>query len=107
MLENVSKMPNFYGQVLGLLAKIECSARASQVAHKEQACQCMRRKRHMFSPWAGKIPWRRDGSPSCLKNPMDGGAWWAHRESDTTDSHVTESLTEQLSTRLLQVLSTW
>jgi len=26
---------------------------------KELACQCMRRKRHGFDPWVGKIPWRR------------------------------------------------
>ena len=31
-----------------------------------------------FSPWVGKIPWRRNDNPvqySCLKNPMDRGAW--------------------------------
>ena len=35
---------------------------------------------HVFNPWVGKIPWRRDGNPlqySCLENPMDRGAWWA------------------------------
>ena len=26
---------------------------------KEPACQCRRHKRHRFSPWVGKIPWRR------------------------------------------------
>ena len=35
---------------------------------------------HVFNPWVGKIPWRRDGNPlqySCLENPMDRGAWRA------------------------------
>ena len=47
---------------------------------KEPFCQCRRPRRHRFDPWVGKIPWRRHGNPfqySCLKNPMDRGAWWA------------------------------
>ena len=34
----------------------------------------------MFNPWVRKIPWRRKWHPlqhSCLRNPMDRGAWWA------------------------------
>ena len=27
--------------------------------YKEPACQCRRHKRPRFSPWIGKIPWRR------------------------------------------------
>ena len=45
---------------------------------KESACQRTRHKRHRFDPWAGKIPWRGNGSPlqySCWENPMDRGAW--------------------------------
>ena len=43
------------------------------------AGRCKRRK---FDPWVGKIPWRRAWQPtpvgsSCLKNPMDRGAWGA------------------------------
>ena len=33
-----------------------------------------------FSPWFGKIPWRRDGYPlqfSCPESPTIRGAWWA------------------------------
>ena len=40
----------------------------------------IRDKRCGFDPWTGKIPWRRAWQPtsvSCLKNPMDRGAWWA------------------------------
>ena len=57
---------------------------------KEPACQCRRCKRHGFEAWAWKIPCRGNSNPlqySCLKNPMERGAWWAivHRvaESDT------------------------
>ena len=31
---------------------------------KEPACQCRRHKRHRFSPWVGKIPWRREWLPT-------------------------------------------
>ena len=40
--------------------------------------QCRRPKRHGFSPWARKIPWRRAWQPtpiSYLENPMDRAAW--------------------------------
>ena len=35
-------------------------------------------RRTEFSPWVGKIPWRREWQPlqySCLENSMDRGAW--------------------------------
>ena len=31
---------------------------------KELACQCGRHKRHAFSPWVGKITWRRAWQPT-------------------------------------------
>ena len=31
---------------------------------KESACQCRRRKRHMFNPWVRKIPWMRAWQPT-------------------------------------------
>ena len=45
-------------------------------------------------PGSGRSPGRGHGKPlqySCLKNPMDKGAWWAiqsmgHKESDTTEA---------------------
>ena len=43
---------------------------------KESACQC----RRQFDPWVRKIPLGGHGNPlqySCLKNPIDRGAWWA------------------------------
>ena len=59
----------------------------------ENRLQCRRRRRHGFSPWVGKMPWRRNGNPlqsSCLGNPMDREAWvatspWGRKDSDTTE----------------------
>ena len=47
---------------------------------KESTCQGRRPKRREFSPWVGKIPWRRAWQPTpvfFLENPMDRGAWRA------------------------------
>ena len=52
-------------------------------------------------PGWGRSPWRRKWQPlqySCLKNPLDRGAWWAYspwdqKESDTTElAHTNESV---------------
>ena len=59
---------------------------------KELTCQCRRHKRHWSDLWVGMIPWEGNGNPlqcSCLKNPMDGVAWWVTspqgcKELDTT-----------------------
>ena len=48
---------------------------------KESTCQC---RRHGFDPWIRKISWRGNGNPlqySCLRNPMNRGAWWACKQS--------------------------
>ena len=45
---------------------------------KESVCQCRRLKKRAFDPWVRKIPGGGHGNPfqySCLKNPMDRGAW--------------------------------
>ena len=47
---------------------------------KELACQCRRCKRFRFDPRFGTIPEIGNGNLlqySCLKNPMDRGAWRA------------------------------
>ena len=47
---------------------------------KEPTCQSSRCKRRVFDPWAGKIPWKRNGNSlqySCLENAIDRGGWWA------------------------------
>ena len=36
---------------------------------KEPACQCSRHKRWGFSPWVGKIPWRRAWQPTPIFLP--------------------------------------
>ena len=56
---------------------------------KESACQC---RRCRFYPWVGKITWRKKWQPlqySCLRNPIDRGAWQdpvhgVAKELDTT-----------------------
>ena len=47
---------------------------------EEPACQCRRHERYRFNSWSGRSPGEGLGNPlpySCLKNPMDKGAWWA------------------------------
>ena len=50
---------------------------------KEPTCQC-RRLRHRFSPWVGKIPWRRAWKPTleyaliCLLTLLFGSASTSH-----------------------------
>ena len=34
------------------------------ISGKEPNCQCKRHTEHGFSPWAGKIPWRREQLPT-------------------------------------------
>ena len=49
-------------------------------AGKETACNAGVNRRGSFSPRVGKIPGEGHGNPilySCMKNPMDRGAWWA------------------------------
>ena len=43
-----------------------------QLRGKEPACQCRRHKRHGFTPWVGKIPWRRDWQPTPVFLPVRG-----------------------------------
>ena len=59
---------------------------------KEPACQCRIHKRHGFSPWVGKIPWRRAWQPTPVFLPREsqgqrslaGYSPWGSKESDTT-----------------------
>ena len=47
---------------------------------KEITCECKKFRRRGFSPWVGKIIWRRIWQPtlvSCVENSMDRGVWWA------------------------------
>ena len=50
----------------------------SWLSGKEPACQCKRDRRWRFSPWVGKIPWRRKWQPIPVflpGSPVDRGAW--------------------------------
>ena len=47
---------------------------------KNLPAQYRRQKRCQFSPWVGKIPWRRKWQPTLVflpENPKDRRAWWA------------------------------
>ena len=48
---------------------------ASPASGKEPVCQCPRHKRHRFSPWLEKIPWRRAWQPTPVL--LSGGVWQA------------------------------
>ena len=68
---------------------------------KEPICQWRKCKSCGFSPWVGKIPWRRARQPtSCLDNPMHRAALWA------TVHRVTQSWTQlkQLGMHRLAIL---
>ena len=56
-----------------------CLGFSSGTSGKEYACQCRRYEGCGFSPWVGKILWRRKWQLQhpCLENSTDGGAWWA------------------------------
>ena len=67
---------------------------------KESSCPFRRYKWLGFNPCVGKIPWRKKWQPipySCLKNPIDRGAWQA------TVHRVTKSQT-RLKTHVLLLL---
>ena len=62
--------------------------------HEKPACQCRRLKRHRFSLWVGKIPWRRKWHPSPVFLPGEthgqrnlvGYGPRGCKESDTTEA---------------------
>ena len=59
---------------------------------KEPACQCRRTKRHWFSSWVGKMPWRRKWQPTPIFLPgkshgqksLAGYSPWGRKEVDMT-----------------------
>ena len=60
---------------------------------KETCLHCRRLKRCGFSPWVGKIPWRRKWQPTPEflpgelhgKRNLMGYSLWGRKESDTTE----------------------
>ena len=51
---------------------------SSKKKKKKIHLQCRSCRRHRFSPWARKAPWKINPlQDSHLENPTDRGAWWA------------------------------
>ena len=73
---------------------------------KEPTCQCRRRKRTGFSPWGGKIPWRRAWQPTPLFLP---GESHGQRTSWATVHRISKSWTrlKGLSTAYTDMHSLW
>ena len=61
---------------------------------KKNTCQCRRHKRHGFSLWVWKIPWRKAWQPTPIFLPGEslgqgslvGYSSWGHKELDTTEA---------------------
>ena len=72
-------------------------------AGKEFACNAGDR-RHGFSPWVGKIPWRRKWQPTPVYLP--GESLWTEKPGELRPQGCKESdMTEQLSNYALQGIS--
>ena len=83
---------------------------ASQVrSGEEPTCQC---RRHEFSPWAGKIPWRRAWQPTPVFLPgklheegsLAGYSPLGRNESDTTERLNTDTISINLSINIDHIL---
>ena len=83
---------------------------ASQVhSGEEPTCQC---RRHEFSPWVGKIPWRRAWQPTSVFLPgnlheegsLAGYSPLGRRESDTTERLNTHTISINLSINIYHIL---
>ena len=67
----------------------------SSAIGEEPACQSRIPKRSRFSPWVGKIPWRRAWQPTPVFLPGESHGQmslacyspWGHKELDTTEQH--------------------
>ena len=63
------------------------------ISGMEPACKYRRHKRRGFSPWVGKIPWRRAWQPTpvCLpgeshgQRSLAGSSPWSCKESHMTE----------------------
>ena len=82
---------------------------------KELTCQCRRCKRHRFSPWVRKIPWRRAQQPTPVFLPGESHGQGSlvyspggHRELNMTERLSTAwhiILTEKNLSKQIQLLS--
>ena len=89
--------------LIGAIPSLEASVETEEVigsqgypdgaSGKEPACQCRRHKICRFSPWVGKIPWRRKWQPTPIFLPGEshgqrsllGYSPWSRKESETTE----------------------
>ena len=61
---------------------------------KETACQYRNWRRHRFSPWVEKIPWKRAWKPTAVFLPGESHRWrsfagyspLSHKDLDTTEA---------------------
>ena len=75
---------------------------------KEYTCQRRRCKRHGFSFWVERMPWRRNWQPTPVLLPGEfhgqsnlvGYSSWGHKDSDTTE-HM--DMTEHTQTHTLNM----
>ena len=78
---------------------------------KELTCQCRRHKRHGFSPWIGKSPWRRAWQPTPVFLPGEsygqrslvGNIPQGGKELDVTEETYHASMYISCSRLLFQV----
>ena len=55
---------------------------------KETACQCKRHKRHSFSPWVGKIPWKRSWQHTSVHLPRESHGQIGALQATVQSSHT-------------------
>ena len=68
-----------------------------QLSDKQFTSQC---RRFGFDPRVRKISWRRKYPQySCLRHPMDRGAWWAPVHGATKELNMTQQLNSRLAGR--------
>ena len=80
-------------EILGLHREIYMGFPAG-TSGKELTWKCRRHKRRRFSPWVGKIPWRRRWQPTPVFLPGESHGQrslvvyspWDHKESDMTEA---------------------
>ena len=73
---------------------------------------CLQCRRPGFSPWVGKIPWRRKWRPTPIFLPgeshgqrrLEGYSPWGHKESDTTATNVHTHFTVRMYLLFIHVI---
>ena len=79
-LDNARKIRCLLIGLVTLNHRLHIDGLPSGASDKETTSQCRTCKRHRIVPGSGRSPGEGNGTPSqysCLKNPMDRGAWRA------------------------------